>query len=264
MRIFIERFVLAILAPLAVLLVVTNPMGFSWPMRIIGVTVIVVVAGIAAHIAGWEEWRWERLHGMWWLWVIFGLSGGVALALWLIPLLGPPPGESRATKATVTYLNGIELLPPYSQLDKPLSFRGTVAITVTKLRVFIDYSLYQEKWQPVRRVAIGEFKEPFRNQQVEMQIVYKARRAGINDPRLDLWIGDPSSVSDASWLPPANTDGGGIPPIERARLAIIGPSGEEQHYYFTLLRTMPLPGVNWSLFVFPETEHSWVSDWELR
>jgi hypothetical protein len=86
MRIFIERFVLAILAPLAMLLAVTNPMGFSWPLRIIGVTVIVVVAGIAAHIAGWEEWRWERLRAMWWLWAIFGLSGGGALALWLTPL----------------------------------------------------------------------------------------------------------------------------------------------------------------------------------
>jgi hypothetical protein len=91
MRIFIERFVLAILAALAVLLAVTNPMGFSWPRRIVGVAVIVVVAGIAAHIAGWEERRWERLRGMWWLWTIFGLSSGVALALWLTPLfIGPP------------------------------------------------------------------------------------------------------------------------------------------------------------------------------
>ena len=82
MRVFIERFVLAILAPLVVLLAVTNPVGFSWPLKIIGVIVIVVVAGIAAHFAGWEEWRWERLRGMWWLWAIFGLSGGVAVTLW--------------------------------------------------------------------------------------------------------------------------------------------------------------------------------------
>jgi hypothetical protein len=90
MRVFIERFVLSILAPLVVLLA-TNPIGFSWPLslRIIGIIVIVVVAGIAAYFAGWEEWRWERLRGLWWLWSIFGLSGGVALALWLIPLLAP-------------------------------------------------------------------------------------------------------------------------------------------------------------------------------
>ena len=52
-RIFIERFVLAILAPLVGLLAVANPVGFGWPLRIIGVIVIIVVAGIAAHLAGW-------------------------------------------------------------------------------------------------------------------------------------------------------------------------------------------------------------------
>ena len=36
--------------------------GFSWPLRIIGVIVIIMVAGIAAYFAGWEEWRWERLR----------------------------------------------------------------------------------------------------------------------------------------------------------------------------------------------------------
>jgi hypothetical protein len=34
-----------------------------------------------------DELRWERLQGLWWLWYIFGLSGGVALALWLTPFL---------------------------------------------------------------------------------------------------------------------------------------------------------------------------------
>jgi hypothetical protein len=39
-----------------------------------------------------EKLRWERLRGLWWLWSIFGLSGGVALALWLAPhLVAPPP-----------------------------------------------------------------------------------------------------------------------------------------------------------------------------
>jgi hypothetical protein len=90
-RIFIERFVLAILAPFVVGLLTANPVGFDWPLRIIGVIVIIVLAGIAAHFAGWEEWRWERLRGMWWLWTIFGLSAGVALVLWLFPLLLSPP-----------------------------------------------------------------------------------------------------------------------------------------------------------------------------
>jgi hypothetical protein len=52
MIIFIERFLLAILAALAVLLGVTNPMGFSGTVRIIGVIIIFILAAIAACYAG--------------------------------------------------------------------------------------------------------------------------------------------------------------------------------------------------------------------
>src|ERR1700720_453031 len=36
-----------------------------------------------------DRFRWEGLRGLWWLWSILGLSGGLLLALWLIPQ--PPP-----------------------------------------------------------------------------------------------------------------------------------------------------------------------------
>jgi hypothetical protein len=57
------------------------------------------------------EWqnalRWERLRGLWWLWCIFGLNGGIALALWLSPLLTEPlpasaNSESKPQPATAT------------------------------------------------------------------------------------------------------------------------------------------------------------------
>jgi small-conductance mechanosensitive channel len=52
MNIFIERFLLAILAALAVLLAVTNPMQFSVTSRIIGVIIIIfILAGIAAYFS---------------------------------------------------------------------------------------------------------------------------------------------------------------------------------------------------------------------
>ena len=70
MRIFIERFILGILAPL-VLFIATTPMQISWwPTRIISIIGIVIVAGIAAYFAGWNEWRWERIRAVWWLWSI--------------------------------------------------------------------------------------------------------------------------------------------------------------------------------------------------
>src|SRR5439155_24021374 len=106
MRVFIERFVLAILASLAVLLAVINPMGFSWNERIISIIGIVVVAGIAAYFAGWDEWRWERLRAVWWLWLITGVSGGVALAVWLpLAVFGPQqnlgPLQSQISAMTI-------------------------------------------------------------------------------------------------------------------------------------------------------------------
>jgi hypothetical protein len=66
MRIFIERFLLAILAALAVLLAVTNPMRFSVTARIIGVIVIFILAAVAAYFAEKHgELRWERLRRLW-------------------------------------------------------------------------------------------------------------------------------------------------------------------------------------------------------
>jgi hypothetical protein len=66
MRIFIERFVLAILAALAVLLAITNPMGFSGTARVIGVIVIVILAAVAAYFAERHgELRWERVRRLW-------------------------------------------------------------------------------------------------------------------------------------------------------------------------------------------------------
>lgn len=99
MRVFIERFILGILPPIVVLLAFTNPLGFSWPLRILGILVIILLAGIAAFFAGWDEWRWQRLRGLWWLWAIFGLSGGVAFALWPIPLIVGYPNSGQLKEA---------------------------------------------------------------------------------------------------------------------------------------------------------------------
>lgn len=102
MRVFIERFVLAILASLVVLLAAINPMGFSWPARIISIIAIVIVAGIAAYFAGWDEWRWEHLRAVWWLWLISGVSAGVALAVWLCPFIFGPLQDFGALQSQIS------------------------------------------------------------------------------------------------------------------------------------------------------------------
>jgi hypothetical protein len=45
-----------------------------------------------------QQLRWERLRGLWWLWSIFGLSGGVALAVWLLPFVQPNHEPSDLTQ----------------------------------------------------------------------------------------------------------------------------------------------------------------------
>jgi hypothetical protein len=48
-----------------------------------------------------ENWSWEHLRRVWWLWSMLGLSGGIALTLWLSPFLrGQPPNpiHDAATK----------------------------------------------------------------------------------------------------------------------------------------------------------------------
>ena len=58
-----------------------------------------------------EKLRWERLRGLWWLWTIFGLTGGVALALWLTPqTVGP-----STTAATVPSAQQIPQVSPHRQ-----------------------------------------------------------------------------------------------------------------------------------------------------
>jgi hypothetical protein len=47
--VFIERFILAILAALVVIVAVTNPLGLSAATRVIVTTVIFIIAGVAAY-----------------------------------------------------------------------------------------------------------------------------------------------------------------------------------------------------------------------
>jgi hypothetical protein len=79
MRLFVERFILAILAAVVVLLAATNPLGFNWPVRLIGIIITIALAGVAARLAGWEESRWQRLRVTRWVSAILGLSGGFAV-----------------------------------------------------------------------------------------------------------------------------------------------------------------------------------------
>src|SRR5437899_9344058 len=52
-----------------------------------------------------EKLRWEDLRGLWWLWVILGSSGGIALAFWLTPLIAPIVPAPQSPSQTANPLN---------------------------------------------------------------------------------------------------------------------------------------------------------------
>jgi hypothetical protein len=55
----------------------------------------------AFFIRYWQRWRpihWAKLRGLWWLWSIFGTSGGIALGLWLSPVVLGPPQQAENTE----------------------------------------------------------------------------------------------------------------------------------------------------------------------
>jgi hypothetical protein len=106
---------------------------------VFGVLTFIVLALLTANIRklasehGWDnalvrcwdslpqrwrsELRWERLQRLWWLWCIFGLSGGVALALWVTPFLSPSIAEPQvvATNLRLQFFGGTRLpqvIPP--------------------------------------------------------------------------------------------------------------------------------------------------------
>ena len=70
-----------------------------------------------------ERMSWERLRGLWWLWTILGLSGGVAFALWLsapTTLSAPLDKDIDDLKAENSQLKG-SLSATQSQLQLALN-----------------------------------------------------------------------------------------------------------------------------------------------
>ena len=82
--------------------------------------------------------------------------------------------DQKLSTRTVLYVKDLQFsLAP--QQGKPLSICGTVATAVDKVRVFVDHSLFfSGKWFPPKRTVVGEFREAFRGQPFEMQLICQA------------------------------------------------------------------------------------------
>jgi len=226
MKIFIERFVLAIFASFVVLLAAINPIGFGWPLRIIGIAVIIVMAGMAAHFAGWDEWRWKRLRGVWWFWSAIGISTVVALVVWLTPLLAPDQPDAILPPAAAA--PKVEFVKDQAVWRENAGDKGITPVityysrfstTGTHLRVFVEYqNISTDKISP-NRVQIADVHNYVKNDELTAPVM--SRKDDGNGKYILAW--------GADFL------GKAIFPVgeaSQARIILVGDDGKEQHYYF--------------------------------
>jgi hypothetical protein len=89
---------------------------------------------------------------------------------------------------------------------------------------------YRNGWMPATRAFIAEIKEPVRDQALQLPLSNSAVMP--NGGENHLWWGDPKANHPVSVFE-LNPN---VPAVHvRARLAIMGPSGSEQHFYFLLV-----------------------------
>jgi multidrug efflux pump subunit AcrA (membrane-fusion protein) len=83
-----------------------------------------------------EELRWERVRALWWLWSIFGLSGGITLALWLTPLIVGPQtvGPQSDENARQIVELRAELSSRQTELDQAKQQFATAQQRITSLQ----------------------------------------------------------------------------------------------------------------------------------
>jgi hypothetical protein len=223
-------------------------------------------------------------------WLVMGLLAGGALVSWIWPALVPggraeisndhTESGAKGQKATAEWVQpsyAITLctdgpcipvrLKPGPEYFKgfglgtggvePLILNGISAVTTDRLRVFVDYSEYRSGWMEKARATIGEIKEPVKGRTEHLQLIYYQKdrpNAGQNA----LWWGEPSKEQP---VVASTFSGSPLPAIlVRARLAIVGPEGE-QHYYFLLVRG----GENIGTGVGVIQQHElgdWITEWE--
>jgi hypothetical protein len=171
-----------------------------------------------------------------------------------ITLCSDGPCAPVRLKPGPEYLKGIGLGVGGAE---PLLLNGTFVVTTDRLRVFVDYSEYRSGWMEKTRAFIGEIKEPVKGQTERLPLIYYQKdrpNAGQNK----LWWGEPSQEYPFTS---STFDGTPLPAIiVRARLAIVGSTGE-QHYYFIVLRGAD--NVGQQVGVISQHEAGdWIGSWE--
>ncbi len=209
---------------------------------------------------GWDQFLSRALQKMRPLterrgfWFAFGLTLGVAAWVWADPQVPLLSSISTKQVSKPEYLKNITF--GVDDGGGPTWMRAESVVTTDKLRVLVDYSLYRNGWVQKIRAPIGEIKNPVNGERVE--IIFTSSGRYINSGTNDLWWGLPP----AQYPIPAPDLNDLIPALPvRARLVIIGPSNDEQHYYFMLIRAAAQSGSKrFGILRGPEAD--WIAEWE--
>jgi len=168
--------------------------------------------------------------------------GIVALAIFIVR--GPQSSGNQAGKEVghvaqpepqiVTSVRLSTRKPDGNGLTPLLEGHADIASASSRLRIFVDYSLYpyeNDQWSPPVRIPIAIIKESFRGQQIHFPILFRF-------PYQD------QLTQEVRWSPgwgnpqqPLSRDNPFMPSFKsRTRLVFETPDGKEQHYSFTIAK----------------------------
>jgi len=109
---------------------------------------------------------------------------------------------------------------------------------------------------PKTRAFVGEFKEPVKGATQRMQLIYWLKTANSGDNML--WWGDPAQKNAVTTPLYSST----VPAfVVKARVAIIGPNGE-QHHYFILIRSAERDAGQYVGIIPEHDSGDWIEGWE--
>lgn len=206
-------------------------------------------------------------HAATWLivaaFIIFGVPIAIGLFAERVPSFpvspappqvpAPPSLQQTSVAPAPEYLKNISIQALENQPDGVLFLDATQAITTDRLRILVDFSQGDPGINPIapgERIPIGQMTYSVKNMRVHFPIITSAASPS---GRAYFW---------ANSLPSRELKGfGQCGYTFYVRLIIIGPSGEEQHYYFSLLGLGKETYLGIPFRVLSEPE-DWVSRWE--
>jgi hypothetical protein len=149
------------------------------------------------------------------------------------PLLSPAPKEHPEFLKNVSFAWDSQL---------PLGLSGTFAVTKPKLRIYVDAASFSISMPGTNRfrAEIGSVADAVKGQNFAMQLIRFAK----DDSGRAFW-GDPKNNYP-------------VESINRGRIVIIGPEGDEQHIYFELIRGP----ANQPFLIIREDQIDWMQQWK--